>query len=204
MPIDPIKVGISGGIGSGKTTVCKIFNLLGIPVYYADQRARTLMTEDSVIINLIVKLFGENAYLVGGELNRAFLAHTVFDDEKMLKSLNRIVHPAVAHDFKNWIILNHKSPYVIKEAALLVESGSYKSLDYLVTVSAPVKLRIQRVLVRDSHRSRQDINYIISRQLDEKESIKKSQFEIVNDNNTLIIPQVLNVHEKLINAAQAG
>ena len=204
MPIKPIKVGITGGIGSGKSVVCKIFNLLGVPVYDADQRARELMTENPSLIHAIKKLFGEKAYFQEGKLNKNYLAGMIFRDEKKLNLLNQSVHPAVAEDFEAWVQQHRNSTYLIKEAALLFESGSYKFLDYIVTVSAPLELRINRVLNRDSHRSKKAINDIISKQLDEKDKIEKSQFEIVNDNHSLLIPQVLKIHQKLITSVQAG
>ncbi|MCG8310390.1 MAG: dephospho-CoA kinase [Cytophagales bacterium] len=204
MPINPIKVGITGGIGSGKTVVCKMFNLLGVPVYDADRLAKVIMVENTEVVESIISAFGQKAYFEDGKVNRNYLASEVFGDAEKLRLLNSIVHPAVAIDFELWIKENEQKPYIVKEAALLVESGSYKTLDYLITVTSPEKVRIKRVLNRDPHRTIHDVTSIISRQLSEAEKIEKSHFVIVNDDITLIIPQVLGIHESLISSGLAG
>ncbi len=202
MPNKPLKVGITGGIGAGKTLVCQMFRILGIPVYNADERAKLLMVQDDVVIDSIKNLFGEKAYIGDRKLNVLYLANHVFSDKEKLSLLNGVVHPAVAKDFESWQLNYQKEPYLIKEAALLVESKSYKVLTYLVTVTAPIDLRIARVLARDKHRTVQNIEDIISRQLSDEEKIAKSEFVIVNDNNSLLIPQVLDIHLSLINSLQ--
>lgn len=200
----PLKIGVTGGIGAGKSIVCKIFSILGIPVFDADNRAKTLMVHDQNIVESIKKEFGDKAYLIDGKLNRAYLANHVFKNENRLKIINGIVHPAVKLDFDRWS-KNHKSKsYLIKEAALLVESSSYKFLDYLITVTAPVDIRIARVLARDNHRTKKEVNEIISRQLNDEEKIAKSKFVITNYNHSLLIPQVLKIHEFLISSIQTG
>lgn len=204
MPIESLKVGITGGIGSGKSLVCQIFKVLGIPVYHSDDRAKSLMTTDKDVVKKIYDNFGEDAYLPDGNLNREFLARTVFSDKKKRKKINSIVHPAVADDFQQWSMDHGKFPFVIKEAALLVDSGSYKSLDYLISVIAPMDLRIERVLKRDNHRTREQVESIINGQLDDQILISHSQFVISNDNKVLLLPQVIEIHEKLISLTQTG
>ncbi len=200
----PLKIGITGGIGSGKSSVCEIFKTLGIPVYNADERARILMLKDPKIIKAIKSNFGVESYLPTGELNRKFLAQNVFNDENKLETINSIVHPSVAEDFERWSQNYRDHVYIMKEAALLVESGSYKMLDFLVTVTAPETLRIQRVLKRDQHRTEEDIRLIISKQLSDEEKMLKSKFRIINDDKSLLIPQVFEIHNYLINIIQAG
>jgi dephospho-CoA kinase len=143
----PIQIGITGGIGSGKSTVAQLFEEMGIPVYYADSEAKELMNMDSDIKEAIIKLFGEEAYREG-QLNRAFIASKVFGNETKLAQLNAIVHPKVAKHFEEWV-KKQSSKFVIKEAAILVETGGYKDLDELFVVTADENLRIQRVMKRD-------------------------------------------------------
>ncbi len=191
----PLKIGITGGIGSGKSVVCQIFRILGVPVYPSDERAKTLMSENHEVIKSIKAHFGAKAYSKEGELNRTYLANHIYNSEKNLKLINSIVHPAVALDFDKWCADHEKESYVIKEAALLVESGSYKELDYIVTVTAPVDLRIKRVLARDSNRTKTQVEQIISNQLADNEKIKRSKFVIRNDHQTLVILQALKIHD---------
>lgn len=200
----PLKIGVTGGIGSGKSIVCNIFSTLGVPVYNADIRAKSLMTNDRRIIESIISNFGEQAYLENKELNRPYLATHVFSDENKLKVLNAIVHPVVASDFESWCKSQEVFPYVIKEAALLVETGSYESIDYMVTVIAPERVRIKRVLSRDKHRTETGVQDIISNQLSDEEKIIKSNFVIDNSGRELLIPQVLKIHDFLISSKHAG
>jgi len=158
LPVDsmnrPIRVGITGGIGSGKSLVCKIFASLGVPIYDADSRARMLMIEDQLLISQIKKEFGNQSYNQDGSLNREYLSKEVFNNSLRLERLNSLVHPAVATDSENWIQENLNSAYIIKEAALLYESGSYKTLDKIIVVAAPENLRVQRVINRDKNKFR--------------------------------------------------
>src|SRR5688572_17236778 len=140
-------------MGSGKSLVCKIFHCLGAPVYDADSHAKGLMTTDGILVSEIKKEFGELSYNIDGSLNRAYLSHTVFNDTKQLEILNRLVHPRVGANYRRWVDQYKNHPYVLKEAALLFESGSHQSLDKVIVVHAPEELRIQRVLRRDKHRS---------------------------------------------------
>jgi len=192
----PLLVGITGGIGSGKSTVAKIFSILNIPVYYADDRAKWLMRNDEILRSEIKALFGEEAYLSDGSVNRKFLAETVFSDSEKVKQINALVHPAVGIDFTAWAQAQ-KSNYVLKEAALIFETGSNSSLDYVINVSAPLKTRISRVLMRDPFRSESQINQIIDQQLPDEQKNELADFVVKNTENKLLIPQVLNIHEKL-------
>jgi dephospho-CoA kinase len=196
-----LHIGVTGGIGSGKSTVCKIFNSLGIPIYDADYNAKRLMSNDPEIRSQIISNFGEEAYQ-DGQLNRKFLASKVFNDEANLKIINQIVHPQVAKDFEEWTLGKTQVPYLLKEAALLFESGSYKKLDKIIAVIAPENLRIKRVLIRDLHRNEADIKAIIQKQLSEKELRAKADFVIKNDGESFVIPQVLKLHEKFLKIAE--
>lgn len=191
---NPISVGVTGGIGSGKTLVTKIFSVLNVPIYYADERAKGLM--NTSLQQLISSAFGEDSY-VNGKLNRAYLASKVFSNAAQLKKLNAIVHPAVAIDFEQWIQNQGNVNYVLKEAALLVESKSYKQLDKLIVITSPLQLRVDRIKVRDSFRSEKEILDIISNQSSETEKLKRADFVINNDEQNLLIPQVVEIDKKI-------
>ena len=189
-----MQVGITGGIGAGKSLVCKIFQVLGAPVYNADIRARQLMEEDKILREEIATEFGDQSYQQG-KLNRSYLSEIVFNNSEQVEKLNQLVHPKVGVDYQHWVTTNgDRFPYLIKEAALLVESGSYQQLDYLVTVSAPKDLRISRVLSRDPHRSKEQVIAIISKQLSEEVLISKSDRVLYNDERNPLIQQVLDLH----------
>lgn len=190
MADEPLKIGVTGGIGSGKSTVCKVFATLGVPVYDADSRAKALMNEDSLLRKGIIATFGEQSY-TQGQLNREYLGKLVFPDPEKVKKLNQLVHPAVGRDFEKWVAKFSSLPYVIKEAALLIEAGSYKQLDQLILVTAPEDIRIQRVLQRDKHRTEQDVRNVIQRQLPEEEKRKYCQLVIENDGSQSILPFIL-------------
>lgn len=190
-------VGITGGIGSGKSTVAKIFSILGIPIYYADDRAKWLMANDPDLKKQIQINFGSESYSEDGVLDRSFLASKVFSDEEKVKTINGLVHPAVKADFEKWAHAQ-KSPYVLKEAALLFETGSYKDLDKVINVSSPIRIRISRVLMRDPHRNEKQVNDIIDKQLPDEEKNKLADFVIKNTDNKLLIPQVLEIHKQLM------
>lgn len=196
----PTQVGITGGIGSGKSIVCRIFATLGIPIYDADSRAKALMTTDLILIENIKAEFGKLSYFNDGSLNRQHLSKEAFGETEKLEKLNNLVHPRVQADYEKWLTQNSESPYVVKEAALLFESGSYRSLDHIIVVSASLALRVERVLARDKHRTKDDILKIISKQLPEEEKIKEASFIITNDETDLVIPQVLKLHERFISA----
>lgn len=192
----PFLVGVTGGIGSGKTTVCRVFSILGIPVYSADDRAKWLMGNNSNLKKAISSEFGEKSFLEDGSLNRAFLAEEVFSDPEKVKRINSLVHPAVGEDFKNWAN-SQTAPYLIKEAALLFESGSSKELDFVINVSSPLKIRVARVLLRDPHRSEEQVNHIIDQQMPDEQKNELADYVIKNNDSKLIIPQVLEIHQKL-------
>ncbi len=194
-----LKVGITGGMGSGKTTVCKIFEALGIPVYYADDRAKWLMVHQPDVRRAILELFGPEAYR-NEQLNREHIAKLAFGDPDKLKQLNAIVHPAVFKDGKEWQESQKNVPYTLKEAALIFESGSYKTLDKVITVFAPRELRIQRIMRRDNSK-RSDIEARMDKQMPEEEKIEKADFVIYNDGEQSLIRQVLYIHEQLTQEA---
>jgi dephospho-CoA kinase len=190
-----VRVGLTGGIGSGKSTVAKIFEVLGIPVYYADEAAREIMNSDKQLKAALIKNFGEETYQ-GGELNRAYLASLVFADQQKLDLLNSLTHPATIRDANRWI-QQQTSAYIIKEAALLFESGANKYLDHVIGVSAPRELRIHRAIERDSA-TREEILQRMNKQMDEDAKMKLCNFIITNDEQELLTPQVLRLHEKFL------
>lgn len=186
-----IKIGITGGIGSGKSTVCRIFHVLGIPVYNADNEAKYLMANDNALKRNIVNLLGSESYK-NNQLNREFIASKVFKDKDLLKKLNALVHPAVKNDFIKWSE-KQKAPYVIYEAALMIESGSYKLLDKVIVVTAPLEQRIARVCERDKvHQEK--VLARINNQLSQEEMLKYADHVITNDGKTSLISQVLELH----------
>lgn len=193
-----LEIGITGGIGAGKSVVCRVFQTLGIPVYDADSRAKGLMVNDPVLVENIKAEFGQQAYTPEGALNRAYLAKTAFHDPERLARLNALVHPRVGVDYKQWTKKNQAAPYLLKEAALLFESGSYQQLDYIITVRASVDVRVRRVLKRDPQRDEQQVRAIIGKQWSEEQRQGEADFVIDNSGGELLIPQVLNLHEQLL------
>ncbi|GAB4126777.1 MAG: dephospho-CoA kinase [Raineya sp.] len=191
----PLEVGITGGIGSGKSTVSHIFSILGIPIYDADSRAKYLMAHKDDLKRAIQQAFGAEAYMENGELNRGYLASQVFSDAEKVKIINSLVHPEVAKDYLHWLA-QQQSPYIVREAALMIESGSYKLLDVLITVFAPENLRIERIKKRDPQRSETEIRAIISKQTPEEEKLRLADFVIYNDEKQALIPQVLALHRR--------
>ncbi|MEQ8469559.1 MAG: dephospho-CoA kinase [Marinoscillum sp.] len=191
----PFRVGITGGIGAGKSIVARVFSTLDIPVYDADSRAKWLMNHEPTLKSQIIDLIGARAYQ-NGTLNRKHISSIAFKDQDLLDKLNALVHPAVAKDFDKWS-KDQLSPYVLKEAALLFEANSYKSLDRIITVTAPEELRIARVIKRDG-RAEQEVKDIISKQWPESRKTAQSDFVIENNEEKMIIPQVLEVHQKLL------
>lgn len=198
----PLLVGITGGIGSGKSTVCKLFSLLGVPVYTADDRAKWLMNHDSPLKEKILAAFGSESYLSNGELNRAYLAASVFSNPEKVAALNALVHPAVRKDFMDWVS-QQTAPYLIKEAALLFETGAAKELDCVINVSSPLRVRMARVLLRDPQRTEEQVNQIIDQQLPDEEKNERAEFLIKNTDNKLLLPQVITLHEQLLRKAES-
>ena len=188
-------IGISGGIGSGKSVVCRIFNSLGVPVYNADERAKWLIQNDELLKKSIKSLLGSEAYLNDGSYNRTWVATQVFEKPELLQKLNSLVHPQVTIDTNGWAKAHRHVPYLIKEAALFSKSGQGTGLDKLLVVVAPNLLRIGRIKARDPHRSEADILKIIANQLTDKQRLKTADYVIENDENQLLIPQVYRLHE---------
>jgi dephospho-CoA kinase len=195
-----LKIGLTGGIGSGKTTVAQIFEVLGVPVYYADSAAKDLMNRDSELKKQIISAFGPEVYK-NGKLDRAFLGGQVFGDTEKLTRLNSIVHPATLRDAENWM-KKQKTPYAIKEAALIFEAGLEKFFDYMVGVTAPKSLRMERAVSRDQT-SAENVLQRMQQQMDEKEKISRCDFVITNDGVQALLPQVLDIHEKLMAKADS-
>lgn len=191
-----LKAGITGGIGSGKTTVARVFSLLGIPVYYADDAAKQLLSEDADVRKSVRRLFGDEVF-TNGKPDRKKMAALVFNDKEKLAKLNAIIHPAVRKHFENWVKEHSDAPYILKEAAILFESGTYKELDKIITVVAPEETRIARVMKRD-HVTADAVRDRMANQLDDKEKIKLSDFIVRNSDDDLIIPQVLDIHQQLV------
>ena len=192
-----LHIGITGGIGSGKTTVCKIFETLGIPAYYADDRAKALMTNDLRLVATLKNTFGNEAYLSDGALNRSYLAATVFGNTEKLAQLNAIVHPAVIADGIAWQQAQTLVPYTLKEAALLIESGSYKNMDKIIVVVAPLELRVARVMHRDGA-TEAAVQARIAQQLSDAERQKYADFTIYNNGAQSLVEQVVAIHRALL------
>jgi dephospho-CoA kinase len=190
-----LRIGITGGIGSGKSTVARIFNVLGVPVYHSDDAAKRLMNEDEELKNNILQSFGKESY-VNGKINRKYLAAQAFSDRNKIELLNSLVHPATIKDATVWME-RQTAPYLIKEAALIFESGSDKYLDAVIGVKSPLILRIERTMKRN-HVTAAEVEARIKLQMDEEEKINKCDFIIVNDEQEMLIPQVLLMHEKFL------
>jgi dephospho-CoA kinase len=195
------KVGITGNIGSGKTTVCKIFEVLGIPVFYADDEAKKVMVADDLLIDGIKQTFGNESYFADGALNRKHIAGIVFNNNDELIKLNSLVHPAVFRAFDKWVLqFDDTVPYVMKEAALLFESDSYKMCDRTIMVSAPLDLRIKRVTHRDGI-SAEEVQSRNARQFTEEKKREMANDLIINDDTQLVIAQVLKLHQLYLSLA---
>ncbi|WP_417238186.1 dephospho-CoA kinase [Bizionia sp.] len=192
-------VGLTGGIGSGKTTVAKLFGQLGVPTYFADDEAKALMNRSKVIKRKLIALFGDEAYK-NQKLNRPFLAEAIFNDKYLLKAMNAIVHPKVASHFKKWTE-KQQTDYVLKENAILFEHGGEKDCDFTILVTAPESIRIERVIARDQ-RTKAQVQAIINNQLPEQEKIKKATFVIENTDLNATKKQVIKVHQNLVKAIQ--
>lgn len=194
-----LRIGLTGGIGSGKSTVAQVFETLGIPVYYADTSAKRLMNENLELRSEIIHHFGDEVYKEG-KLNRAYLASLVFGSPEKTAVLNSIVHPYTIRDAEEWMKdplgSGQLPPYAIKEAALIFESGSEKNLDHVIGVSAPYKLRLKRAMLRDNI-SEEEVQKRMSRQMNEEDKISRCDFVINNDEQQMIIPQVLELDVKL-------
>ncbi len=193
-----LKIGLTGGIGGGKSTVAKVFEVLGMPVYYADDAAKKLMNQEGSLKQQIQKIFGATAYR-NGQLDRKYVADIVFKKPDKLQLLNALVHPATINDAQKWM-QRQRTSYAIKEAALIFESGAQQQLDYVIGVYAPTPLRIQRTMQRDGI-TEEEVIVRINKQLDENSKMQLCDFVIVNDEEQLLIPQVVEVHKKLLKQA---
>lgn len=187
-------IGITGGIGSGKSIVSKILQLMGYPVYSSDQRAKDIMTEDQSIITGLKSLFGEEAY-TNSNLNRSYIATQIFQNDSKRIAMNNLVHPAVRKDFQDWV-KRQKSPILFQESALLFETGNYKSFDGIILVTAPEKVRMQRIRERDKLTDEQ-VQARFNAQLSEEEKMKLTDYIIYNDGNQLLVPQILDLLKKI-------
>lgn len=191
-----LKIGLTGGIGSGKSMVARIFENLGVPVYRADAEAKRIMNADPEVMRGIMDLLGKQAYNKG-KLDRGYVSSRVFTDPGLLNTLNEIVHPVVRDDFERWSECYLHHPYILEEAAILFETGFYKDFDYIVVVYADDELRIRRVMERDQA-ERKDILKRISNQMAQDRKKELADFTIFNNDNDLIIPQVLGLHNKFL------
>lgn len=195
--VEMIRVGITGGIGAGKTTVCRLFEKLGVPVYYADQAAKRLMYKDCSLKKAIKELLGPTGYHQNGRPNRAAIAQKVFSDKDLLQALNAVVHPAVEKDAEDWFRTQKgMAPYALYEAALLVENGSYKRYDRLISVSAPEEVRIQRVMRRDGATIEQ-VKARLSNQLSQAKKDDVADYVIVNTDFESLGAAVTEVDQQL-------
>lgn len=195
-----LRIGLTGGIGSGKTTVARIFEVLGIPVYNADTAAKQLMNEDPQVKLKLLENFGEQAYK-NNRLDRHWLAAEIFNNPGKLALLNSIVHPATIADAEAWM-KRQSTAYAVKEAALIFESGSEKFLDYVIGVSAPQALRIKRVMHRENA-TEEMVMARLTRQMNEEEKIQRCDFVLINNEEELLLPQVIALHEKLLSLASS-
>ena len=194
-----LKVGLTGGIGSGKSTVARVFEVLGVPVYYADSAGRMLVDNDPGIRTEIIKHFGKESYK-DGRLDRQYISTIVFGDEKKRELLNEITHPVIISDAAKWM-KKQNAAYIIKEAALIFESGSEKDLDYVIGVKSPRGLRVKRVMERDST-SKAEVIKKMESQMDEDVKMKKCDFLLINDEQQLLVPQVMALHQQLLQLAK--
>ncbi len=189
------KIGITGGIGSGKTYVSSVFQSLGIPIFNADIQAKKIMTSSEKLIKLVKEEFGNDIYK-DSDLNKEKLASIVFSNSDKLQKLNSLVHPIVKEEFNNWY-KKQTSPYVIKEAAILFESNSHIGLDAVICISAPLELRMKRLLNRDDC-SEKEIKKRIENQISQEEKQKLSDYIIVNDEKELLLPKIIKIHKELL------
>lgn len=192
-----LKVGITGGIGAGKTTVARIFSALGIPVFYSDDEAKKCYSSNPEVRQKIRYLIGSDAYDTNEKPNFQVIAKRIFTDEAILNQVNSLIHPLVAHRFEQWCSENQQTKYVLKEAAILIETGAHKSLDALVLVVAPERLRIERVMKR-TQENREAVEARIRQQGSVDEALKLADYCILNDEKEALIPHVLSIHAQLI------
>lgn len=191
----PFQIGVTGGIGSGKSVVCRVFRALGIPIYEADERAKWLTEHDPILKADITRVLGQNAYNALGQYNRVWVASQVFSDPVLLTQLNAVIHPRVLADTVTWVKQQADMPYIIKEAALMRGAGDGNSLDKVIVVQAPMAIRIARIRQRDPHRSEVEIQNIISRQVSDEERLQTADYVLQNDESQLLLPQITALHQ---------
>jgi len=194
-----LKIGLTGGIGAGKSVVARIFEVIGVPVYYADDAARELQNNDPDLISEITALFGPSAYQ-NGKLDRKYISEIVFNDAGKLRQLNALVHPITIQNAFEWM-KGQTAAYSIKEAALIFESGAELELDYVIGVTAPEKMRISRTMARDSI-TEEEVRRRMERQIPEDEKMRLCDYVIFNDEKQLLIPQVLKIHNQLLTLSE--
>jgi len=193
-PSRPLQIGVTGGIGAGKSLVCRIFRALGTPVYEADERAKWLVEHDAILRADISRLLGAEAYDLSGRYNRMWVAARVFAKPALLDQLNGLIHPRVYADTLSWVEQHHQYPYLIKEAALMRAAGDGNTLNRVVVVHAPLELRLARIRRRDPHRTEAEIRNIIDRQMSDEERLRLADFVVHNDETQLLVPQVTHLH----------
>lgn len=192
----PLQIGVTGGIGSGKSIVCRVFARLGAPVYYADERAKWLTEHDPILKADITRVLGAQAYDSLGKYNRSWVASQVFAEPLLLEQLNAVIHPRVVADTARWVSEHADKPYVIKEAALMRAAGDGNSLHKVIVVQAPAAIRIDRIRVRDPHRSAEEIQHIIDRQVSDEERLRLADYVLLNDESQLLLPPIVRLHEE--------
>ena len=200
MRTTPLQVGVTGGIGSGKSVICRIFDCLGVPIYEADARAKWLSDNDPDIRLEVIELLGEKSF-ANGIYNRDYVASRVFSDAQLLHQLNQIIHPRVSADADRWLERHGSEPYVLREAALMNRAGDGNSLDKVIVVTAPLPLRIERIRSRDPHRSEEGIRAIIKNQISEESRLKLADYVLDNSENAALIPRILSLHNTLLELA---
>ncbi len=191
------KIGLTGNIGSGKTTVCRIFETLGVPVFYADIEAKKILNSPEIIKKL-QGLFGNDVIDSDGKPNRGKIAGIVFNNKDKLDKLNAIIHPAVIDSYNSWTAKHRDFPYTIKEAAILFESGYDSAIDKVIVVASDEKLMIQRVAKRDNV-NKSEVLSRLENQMSQDEKVKRADFVIYNDEREMILPQILDIHKFLSN-----
>ncbi len=191
-----LQIGITGGIGSGKSLVCSIFEQLGISVYYADDVAKEMMGSNVALVRQIKQLFGTESYFADGSLNRNYLSSQIFHDQEKKEKIESFVHPVVAQHYQEWLKRHTQSPYVLKEAALIFEMNTHRLLNKVITVYAPLALRLRRVMARDPQRKKAQIQAIMAKQMPEEQKIKQADFIIKNDERQLVIPQITSLDKE--------
>ncbi|GAB3955667.1 dephospho-CoA kinase [Spirosoma harenae] len=196
----PLQIGVTGGIGSGKSIICDVFRALGIPIYEADERAKWLTEHDPILKADVKRVLGSEAYDALGRYNRAWVASQVFANPELLLTLNSVIHPRVFADTTAWVAEQVGKPYVVKEAAIM-KPNTPQSPDKIIVVNAPVALRVERIRKRDPHRSEAEIRNIIDRQMPDAERLRLADYIIENDETQLVLPQVIRLHEEFLRQA---